>query len=127
MTDVIERLRASKEESTKASRDYGRTAGQEWAKKIAEWEQLKRLSEFDAQSLYEGYVEYPDWHAREVVTTIILGDDLEAPYIFRDNDEMAQLYRVPLPDLVDATLTVDFFVGFVEGASEVWDEIKDEI
>lgn len=127
MTDVIERLRASKEVSTKASQDDGRTAGQEWAKKIAEWEQLKRLAGLDAESLYEGYAEYPDWSAREFVTTTILGDSLEGRHVFRDNDEMAHIYRVPHPELVDATLTVDFFVGFVEGASEVWDEIKDEV
>ena len=125
MTDVIERLRASKEQSAKASQDDGRTAGQEWAKRSAEYEDLKRVAKLNLRDFYENF-EDPDWTAREFVTTAIMGSHEEAKFILGDDAEMSACYGVD-EDMVDATLTREFLVGFVEGAIEVWEEIKNQI
>ena len=44
MDDVIQRLRASKERIGQANHEAGKTAGARWAKQIAEYDELERLS-----------------------------------------------------------------------------------
>ncbi len=109
MTDYIERLRASKEQSEEAQKqsadaqkqlddvqkDEGRTAGQKWAKQYAEYDQLKK-------------VVYSD---RGLVSMA---------------SNVAEFYGIE-EDTVDVTLTGNFLVGFVAGATEVWNEIEDKI
>ena len=126
MTDVIERLRASKEALAHDSKDYGRTAGQEWAKQYAEYDQLKRLARLNEGDIYNTSDDDPDWAAREIVTNTIVGDHEEAKDVLKSASGLAELYDID-EDMVDVTLTVDFLAAFVAGATEVWDEIKDKI
>jgi hypothetical protein len=45
MSEVVERLRASKAKQNKADAEYGAKLGEQWAKKTAEYSQLKRLEQ----------------------------------------------------------------------------------
>ncbi len=122
MTDVVERLRASKQKSTKSSHGDGRTAGREWAMHSAEYNELRRVAELDVNDLYQG----TDWAVRVIVTVAIVGDRSEANQMVRSDGDMADIYGVD-EENVTASLTVDYLAGFVEGATEVWGEIKSEI
>src|SRR4051812_9338803 len=47
MKEVIERLRASKERIEAQAESYGKECGKKWAMQSAEYDELKRIAEFD--------------------------------------------------------------------------------
>ena len=126
MTDVIERLQASKEHAAANSEDDGRHVGQNWAKRRAEYDGLKRVAGLNTDDFYENILDDPDWMCRKIVATAIAGGEDEANEVLRDEDEMALMFALD-PDELNVTLTREFLVGFVEGATEVWEEVKDQL
>ena len=124
MTDVIERLRASKENSAQASIVDGRVAGRDWAKRAAEYDELKRVAALNADMLIEFYEE-PD-APRAIVMEAIIGDRDEARDVFRQRSDTAELFSVD-EDMLEVTLTQEWLAGFVEGAQAIWEEIADKI
>ena len=125
MTDVIARLRASKQKSAHASIADGRTAGRQWAMQRAEYSELKRVAALNADLLQEIYQE-ADLAARAIVTEAIVDDRDEAREILKRASDMAELFDVD-EDILDATLTQDWLAGFVEGVQAVWEEIADKL
>ncbi len=125
MTDVIERLRASKEKNAEASINDGRKAGRNWAMRWAEYDALKRVAALNADLLLEIYEE-PEIAARAIVIEAVVGDRDETRDILKRGSDTAELFSVD-EDMIDATLTQEWLAGFVEGAQAVWYEIADKI
>ena len=120
MTDVIERLRASKTESAERQAETGRQLGVDWAKRFADYEELRRIAGIDTSNFQVIYSEDTGWESAEWVVEQTIGD---AP---ASADEVAEFYGLE-NDMLDAVLTTKFVEAFVVGASEVWSEIKDKI
>ena len=125
MTDVIERLRASKEKYAEASIQDGRETGRDWAMQVAEYDELKRVAALNAGLLREIYQE-GDFAARVIVAEAIVGDRDEAREILKGDSDTAELFNVD-EDILPATLTQVWLAGFVEGVQAVWDEIADKL
>ncbi len=125
MTDVIERLRASKQKLAQASIADGRIAGREWAMQSAEYDELKRVAALNADLLLEIYQE-PDIAARTIVIQAIVDDRDEARSILSRDSDTGDLFSID-QDMVDATLTQEWLAGFVEGVQAVLVEIADKI
>jgi hypothetical protein len=130
MQDVIERLRATKlaheDEMTKA----GREAGRIWAREVATYDELRRAAEYTDFGVGEPIGPYSH---QDLLAFHILGIEED------DDRNMKAFGRVPPSeefwDRVAAEADVsekqllneDFTVGFLEGASGVWDEVANKI
>lgn len=119
MTDVIERLRASKMESASQQEKEGQEVGRAWATHSAEAIDLERL--YRLGSSLNDY----DWgqlchngHAGSTVAGAITQSD-----DYRDHEEFWE-------QILERTETAedsDFITGFFNGALEVWRDVKDKI
>ena len=123
MTDTIRRLRASKLQSEEDIYQRGHEAGQDWARRLAEWAELERLAKL-------GH----DWFAPQGV----VGEDAFGvsgnllmhmnPDEYLGNRGAQEMFwqeatgddEEPYPDR-------DFVHGFVDGAVEVYEQVKDEL
>ena len=118
MSDVIERLRASKDQATADALYEGRENGLDWAKRHAEYDELRRIVRLDIS-------EWPDddQNAYNVAQSVYMNvmEEESRP----SNDELASLYGVEEED-VDR-ISKAFVEGFIEGAQDVWDEVKDQL
>lgn len=125
MTDVIDRLRASKRQGDNESFKKGLNDGREWASDMAEAAELERLERFlDDQSSQTGdwdwWFEDADTSTAEALSNAIGGEDgwdavefwERAVGDFRGN-----------PDMSDGS----YLRGFAEGAINLWDEVKEAI
>lgn len=117
MDDVIERLRASKEDAIEADKEKGRVVGSDWAKQTATYAQLRRLGN-----------EFPSGVSTEIdalgLAKVILEEECLSWSDMRD----AWTDQIGIDEEeYDADHTDGFFSGFIEGALEVWDEVKDEV
>ena len=62
----------------------------------------------------------------------IFGTLANAEDILRDDEEIAMLFGIDRwlrfdENCIDLLLTTDYLAAFVNGAAEVWEEVKDEI
>lgn len=122
---VIERLRASRQAAVSAKFQEGHQAGEEWASEIADYVELRRLGQ-----MKEG-TSPVDWDlfwdtgvndancASERLAFVIRPDDNE------DRQAAAAFWETAVGDGVD--LTDDFVRGFVDGALDVWREVRDKL
>ena len=129
MSDVIERLRASKEKSSASHESDGRAYGQKWAKHFAEYDQLRSVARLGASALYEGFADDPASAALASVVHAIVGEGDEARLTVRDRFLLAEVFGIDEDEAYTegGLLNLEWLSGFVAGAQEVWDEIKDEI
>jgi hypothetical protein len=113
---VIERLRASKAREDETDRNYGRRCGQKWARNAAEYGELKRVATF------QHWNETPEEDCAGTLVRLIMGvDDIREIDRSDKRDLWQQLHdgeNEPDPAWID---------GFVEGATEVWDEVADKV
>ena len=116
MSEVIERLRASKQKSAADEIADAKSLGVEWAKLHAEYNELRRMSMVDTDGL--------DILSGLEAATHIYGNVIEQDDR-PDKDELAELFLVD-PDTI-GFLTPEFVEGFVDGAKDVWEEIKGKI
>lgn len=108
MDTAIERLRASKQDATKNDIEAGREAGRDWAGDFAEYAELARLSKTDLDGNYAG--------AWDVLKHAISPDD------GMSHEEILEYcFGEEEPD------SDEYVGGFVEGAQELFDEIKDQL
>lgn len=111
MTEVVERLRKSKERFSNEEKVNGHAAGRNWATVRADYEELQRVAAWDASG---GYIESPDYQ----VLLVIAGDKDRAHADYRDFWES---------ESGSATPSTDFVWAFVEGAEEVFNEVADKL
>jgi hypothetical protein len=106
MDKVIERLRASKERVQEADFEAGKTAGAQWAKQEAEYDELERLSK---------YAE--DGNQPEDEATLRRLIDPSEKLDWRDFGRL----------LGHENPSENYVIGFAEGAVEVFDEVADKL
>lgn len=115
MSDVIERLRTSKQRFAQNELSRAREAGVEWAKKRAQFNELRQIARFDTVGLDMLSGEEA---AAYVVNFVIGGDHF-------DESDLAYFFGID-EDALDS-ITPEYVEGFVEGAVAVWEEVEDEI
>lgn len=122
METAIERLRASKAAYVQATVGDGKDTGRHWAMTSAEYSELRRLASLDDDTISEitelalkegsknGLRDVVNFHMREVNTE---------PYPF-----FSGLYFSGEDWAID---NEEWVAAFVEGAREVWLEVKDKL
>ena len=127
MAPVIERLWASKQRIDAEQAEQGEEVGREWARDHAEADELERLSKFSdgierEQGGWDGLFHMSDGQSAygpsEIVAFAILGDDGDRSAASDFWEAQTGHDRVPLNAFVK---------GFVDGALEVWGDVKDKI
>ena len=127
MTDVIQRLRASKLEGDQESKQSGHAAGESWASHRAEAAELKCLWRFCecAKSEYGSVYE-----------CLTVGESAFPPgevlfyAIFPEHDkdrEYSLEFWEGYSDGEDVALDASFVAGFAEGAVSVWKQVESEL
>lgn len=122
MSDVINRLKASKAKSQNRERTAGIAAGREWAKNHAEAEELQRLEDQRDHN--------NDWYFGEGTSSytdadyfVMIVRNLE-PENFHDSDS-SDFWENHAEEGQSANS--DFVHGFALGAMEVWSDAKKHI
>ena len=106
MSETVERLRASRLSLEAEEYSHGKNYGGKWAKKNAEYVELKRLSDVDFSDL-----EYESRCDPSYITEVITGGNYD-----HDLWEHEGLKRDP-----------EFYRGFVEGALTHFENHREEI
>jgi hypothetical protein len=112
MEDVIERLRSSKAEYETEARGDGLLHGQDWAKRIASFKDLRELAKVDF-----GSRNYEEFEMALFVDGALGRDTRNDPdeSLWSDGDGDLDL---PINSYVEA---------YVEGAKQIWDEVNGKI
>jgi hypothetical protein len=124
MQDVIDRLRASKSKVQSGERARGKEAGVEWAKKRAEFDQLKRVAQLAGSRAPDTWAAGLRWDhlgALGAIATSALGEDEVA----RWGDVEDFFGNVDVPK--DPEALFEFADGFLDGVEEIWEAIEDEV
>ncbi|QKC83964.1 hypothetical protein [Mesorhizobium sp. NZP2077] len=114
MTAVIERLRASKEKIEEQQRPEWTKDGREWASERAQYDELARYGEIDVDQYDE-----PNELLRAMCVAYY--DELDI-----DGMQIAEMCEM-LTGSEDKRPTLNQLIWFVEGAQEVWEQVKDEV
>ena len=121
MDDVVSRLRASKMVSIEDVLPDAKEKGRNWAKQGAEYVQLKALGEAHWEGMEGGY-----WRtAGAVAISNHENESLDDVDTHQSNDfweEWIDMTWRNDSDVADAAAG-----AFVEGAVEIWEEIKDQV
>jgi hypothetical protein len=109
MTNVVERLRVSKERVEARDHAAGKARGAMWAKQDAEYDELQRVAEYDGELSDEAGKDHT------VLMSVIDPENEKDP---RDWPDIWGQREAP---------TDAFIKGFIEGATEVFDEVADQL
>jgi hypothetical protein len=125
MSDVIERLRASKQETASDEYNHGVEAGEEWAKSTAEYAELRRLGELEERTStvdWEQFFCTGDSDAYGAANRLVFAIQPDT-----EGSRMAaeEFWEFTVGE--DTELTDDFVRGFADGALKVWHEVKDQV
>ncbi len=135
MSDVIERLRASKRESQGAEYQHGSSCGQDWARNWAEAVELERLERLhDERSDGRRSCNWNDFFDSTVgtfrySTAERLYFDIH-PEVEEDWEQAREFWEVAVGHDGEAKALLesdDFLRGFAEGALDVWLAVKDQL
>lgn len=128
MDDVVTRLRASKHRVEDEHYHEGEKAGREWAEAYAEADELANLERWQARLGHDFDVIFSDdltWRSAYSSAELVAF----AAWPEKDEDRSAaeMFWEEALGD--DAKLADDaqFVKGFVQGAIELWDQVKDKL
>jgi hypothetical protein len=108
MTEVIERIRASKAEFEQHQAKRGRREGAEWAQLYADYDELRRIAKLRLS-------DYGDSYAVEF--DLALGNDPREGGSFWIDEDTGKI-EYPSNAYVEA---------YVEGVMSVWDEVEDKL
>ncbi|WP_457155052.1 hypothetical protein [Mesorhizobium sp. P5_C1] len=114
MTEVIERLRASKAKLEERERPQWTKDGREWAAGHAEIDELTRVCEIDVDA-------YDDADDLLLVLCAAYNDDPNP-----DRDQVADICE-QLTGSPKKRPTRNQLAWYIEGAQQVWEEVKDEV
>lgn len=134
MKEVIARLKASKAKTEDKAKLQGREAGKTWASNQAEAAELQRLEEWTEGDFGVGWT-WDDHLMAERDPNAAFGDGHHlAERISGGTGENfgrrdGELFWANILGDREADLSFDaaFLVGFVEGALEVWGQVKDQL
>ncbi|MBU1702315.1 MAG: hypothetical protein KJ970_12030 [Candidatus Eisenbacteria bacterium] len=131
MSDVIERLRASKRSSDSECYKDGYAAGQEWAKNRAEARELERLDSLQARLAHEpsyGWNEYfdSDYGSSAYGLGERLYFDLDPEYN-GDRSAAKDFWECVVGEKISSDLPDEFIRGFAEGALSIWNEVQGKL
>ena len=116
MQDVIDRLRASKQESEAEEHRQGRLLGKRWAKEDADYRELERLGEV-SKTLWLGQPKAPYTRA-QWLTVEVLGqqDPVESDL----DDFLEGIFG-------EGEISDDMLQGFIDGAEEVYAQVWNKV
>ena len=126
MAEVIERLQKSKRESETQEFQSGWDVGKKWAKEYADVSELKRLETWiDDERLSECRYEPPENNVFDAADLLAFA---LCPYD-KSHSGSRELWMRAVDDDVQTHDIVqpEFLRGFVEGALDVWDKVKDQL
>lgn len=146
-SDVVARLRASKRKVSDGLFEAGFQNGEKWAKAEADVDELQRLEAFqcevsDLGKFFSGTPGPGEQELACVVSDWVLGDEGFHDGVVSDPKEAGRIVDEGLTlkdeDLVyDNAVRIfkseskmknsDYLYGFIEGALNVWRQVKDEI
>ena len=118
MSTTIERLKRSKEEHSQSQEHSARTVGIHWAKKIAEWPEMLAL----ANNVNSAGTDFDRIEINGEILASFCGheDGLEAEDFLENIESDLEFPVSAFND--DATCR-----SFIDGALQVFDEVKDEV
>jgi hypothetical protein len=128
MAGVIERLRASKQEAESQEYKTGWDAGKKWAEKYAEVPELRRLETWlDDSDIEQGGrydLVFPEINAFDAAEHLA--------FAIRPDDQSRSGAKEFWENAVDEALRDEIaqpecLRGFVEGAIDVWNKVKDQL
>ena len=119
MSDVIERLQASKQKFAEKEMAHAKERGVEWAKTTAEFDQLRKMAMVDTVGLDLDLGVNSATLVYELVMGIELGPDPS------DFEDLASFFLIDY-DLV-RTMSPEYVEGFVDGAKAIWNEVEDQV
>ncbi len=127
MSNLIQRLKASKLARENAERADGVEAGRTWATEHAEFNELHNLSEWwdtaseDGRDVVLTTQETDAFGASHQLACVIRGE------CCRDRKDSDQFWEEAIGDDNGQRHSDRFVRGFVEGALQVWNAVKDKL
>lgn len=122
MVDVVNRLRASKQKTDAIIYEEARGIGRAWAEEEAELIELKAMGAAfaDPENRYE---DDPNaaYSPCEGLFFVI------CPGLEGDREAADDFWAGQIPDGKDMAGSAAFVNGFIDGALEVWEEVKDQV
>ena len=123
MESAIERLRKSKEKAESEDHKLGLESGSTWAKEEAEWAELKaldrRFGDRDNPDLSRIWSDFSDYESLEAVAEAFDGERV-------DHRRVEEVWECLGYDDVNK-ISKEFVAAWIEGALEVYDNIKDRV
>lgn len=125
---AIDRLRKSKAEATSEAYEAGKLAGARWATESAEWTELRNLSRFKQEIERNYQVDYFTDDDEEGSAYSSSQDLFYRLDPRRDGDVSAsqEFWERWLVDDIDG-IDSDLLRGFLDGAVDVFDDVKDQL
>ena len=116
MNDVIDRLRASKQEHEKGVYEQGQTAGYKWARTAAEYPQLVSLRSARQQRSF---------HDETFNVEDLFGAVIESPPTTPEKTEF--LEAAAGAEIEPSNISDEYAKGFADGAITLVEEVKDRL
>lgn len=117
MDAVIERLRASKEKTEEETRPHWKALGRQWAQQQAEYDELERVGSIDPDIYDDGGDEAAHGLLTEIVAKVH-DDDIGRHETQSFIEEQTGEHKHP---------SYAQWCFWLEGAQDVWEEVKDQI
>lgn len=121
MDNVIERLRASKRDLEAKQRDEGLNDGREWAKNAASYSDLKRLAKL-WDDIDDGVTHYDE----DDETALAARVDARLKRNTKDEGKEASFWFDPSESIYSVPQNV-YVLSFLEGASDIWDQVAEKV
>jgi len=126
MDDVVTRLKASVIEEASEDRKHGIEAGKAWARKSAEVRHLRRLDAAQQDHEYDRLFDldcYGEQRGAISLWAIMFSPEQGEP----TNDGLYEFWNDLIGASDDQQASEEYLMGFVDGAIEVWDSVKDKL
>lgn len=131
MTDIVQRLRASRVTSISADQKRGEKLGRHWAEHVAPWRELKELAENWEDLDRDPFApDSADWREMNFADAETCGASIVLS-LFVPDEELHDRFQESLETLFGTTneteVSLDVANGFVQGAIGVYTQVVDEV
>jgi hypothetical protein len=122
MSDVVQRLRASRKEADSEWFRTGREYGEKWARDHASYDELVRVVAVSENEDHPWEVNEQDiYSAAEILFFSIDGQE------YQDRGDARDFWKAAVDGANDAQQQPEFLRGFVDGAADLFESIEDQI